>query len=69
MAKKAIISISPLERILRKAGAERVSPKAAMYLSRALEDIASDLALQAADVARHAKRKTIIAQDIKLVTR
>ncbi len=69
MAKKNIISLSPLERILRKAGAERVSPKAASYLSQALEDIVIDLSSQAADVARHAKRKTINAQDIKLVTR
>jgi len=69
MVKKRILSLSPIERLMRKAGAERVSPEAVQYMAETLEEVAKELAQKAATVARHAKRKTITAEDIRLVTK
>ena len=66
---KRAFQLAPIERLLRKAGAERVSPEAVKYLAEVLQDITEDIAEQAAAVAKHAKRKTITAEDIMLVTK
>jgi histone H3/H4 len=63
------LSISAMERIIKKAGAERVSREAAEYLAEVLEEIASDIASQAIMFAQHAGRKTVRVEDIKLATR
>ena len=63
------IPLAPVERILRKAGAHRVSKSAAKEFAIVLEDIASDLAAEAASLARHAGRKTVTEDDIKLAKR
>jgi len=67
--RKTAFQLAPIERLLRKAGAERVSPEAVKYLAEVLEDIASDIAEQSAAVSKHAKRKTITAEDVMLVTK
>ena len=56
-----------IERIARKAGIERISPGAIKEISSTVEELGSQLALEAAQVARHAKRKTILREDIRLV--
>ncbi len=63
------LSISAMERIIKKAGAERVSRQAAEYLAEVLEEIATDIAGQAIMFAQHAGRKTVRVEDIKLATR
>ncbi len=67
--KKTTLSLSPIERLMRKSGAERVSPDAVKYMSEVLEEVAQDISTQAASVAKHAGRKTILVEDIKLVTK
>ncbi len=62
----AEIPVAPMERILKKAGAERVSREAAVLLANALEEIALDIARESVELARHAGRKTVKADDIKL---
>ncbi|ASJ06692.1 archaeal histone HpkA [Thermococcus pacificus] len=62
----AELPIAPIDRLIRKAGAERVSEEAAKVLAEYLEEYAIELAKKANDFARHAGRKTIKAEDIKL---
>jgi histone H3/H4 len=61
-----IIPLAPLDRLIRKAKAERVSEKAATALGEILEDLGLEIASMARDLAEHAHRKTINGEDIKL---
>jgi len=62
-----MLPLAAIERIARKAGIERISAKAIKELEKSIEEIGLELALEAAQAARHAKRKTIFKDDIKLV--
>ena len=57
---------APIERLIRKAGAERVSEDAAKALAAVLEELAAGISNKAVKLAKHAGRKTITAEDIKL---
>lgn len=61
-------SISAFYKILKKAGAERVSDDAAKALKEIMEEIAFDLSMKIVRIANHAGRKTILARDVELVT-
>lgn len=62
----AVIPTAPIDRLMRNAGAARVSEAASKKLVDALEDYTEDVARKAVDVARHSGRKTVKAEDIKL---
>lgn len=67
MAKeKTKLPLAPLERILRKAGARRVSKKAVKEFAMVLADYALDLSGEAAKLANHAGRKTIVESDVRM---
>jgi histone H3/H4 len=67
MAKtKKTLPLAPLERILRKAGAKRVSKSALVEFSYVITDYASKLSSEAAVLAKHAGRKTVIDSDVRL---
>jgi len=67
--KSSELGLSAMYRILKKSGAERVSDESADELRRIIEDIASEIAKNAVDMAKHAKRKTVKAEDVKLASK
>ncbi|KXA93084.1 histone [candidate division MSBL1 archaeon SCGC-AAA259E19] len=63
------LPIAAVDRIIRKAGAQRVSESAARELSEMLEEHALELASEAAELAEHAGRKTVRDSDIRLAAK
>ena len=63
------LQLAPMHRIIKKAGAERVSEEAAEELRKALDDIGVRIAKEALDFTRHAHRKTVKAEDIKIAVK
>ena len=61
--------LSPLEKLAREAGAERVSISAVEVLKETLMEISNKIALDAIAAAEHAHRVTIKRDDILLATR
>lgn len=66
---KRLIPLAAMEKIMKKAGAERVSDKAKEALKNVIEDIAEDISENAVRLAVHAGRKTVKAGDIKLAAK
>ena len=63
------IKTAPMHKLLKRAGAERVSEQSANALGEALEDIGIKIAHEAIDYAHHAGRKTVKARDIEIAAK
>ena len=61
--------VLPFERLIKRAGAKRVSYDAAEELSKVMEDKMLQVAEEAVALAKHAGRKTVLAEDIRLAYR
>lgn len=59
---------APVERIIRNAGAERVSKEAVEELREAVEELGQDIARDAIELAEHAERNTVTKSDVELAT-
>lgn len=61
--------LSVMYRILKKAGADRVSDESANELRRILEELGASIAKNAVAMSTHAGRKTIKAEDVRLAAK
>ncbi|MGO9387376.1 MAG: histone family protein [Methanobacterium sp.] len=60
------LPLAPLKRIIKNAGAQRVSPEAEEVLAKILEDLAEEISEGAVKCAKHAGRVTVQASDIEM---
>lgn len=63
------LPLAAVERIIRKAGAQRVSESAAEELIDILEESGREIASEANELAEHAGRKTVREEDIRMALR
>ena len=63
-----VLSRQAAKRMLREAGAKRVSDSAADELAEAINKFAYTLAKKAVKLASHAKRATVKSEDVELAS-
>jgi len=68
MAKKDL-QLAPMHRIIKNAGAERVGDDAAEALRAVLENVGLKIAKDSLDFMKHARRKTVKAEDIQIAAK
>lgn len=69
MMSKKLLPLAAMEKILKNAGADRVSDRAKGALKEVIESHAEQIAQRAWDIAKHAGRKTVKAGDIRLAAK
>jgi histone H3/H4 len=60
------LKIAPMHKLIKRAGADRVSEESAIALGKVLEEMGIKIASEAIDYAKHAGRKTVKARDIDI---
>lgn len=60
------LTIQPVRRLFKRAGARRVSDKAAAELAKILEEESKLILTEAKKLSEHSKRRTVMKHDIKL---
>jgi len=61
-----VLPLACVEKLIRNAGAKRVSESATKTMVKVLEEIGNELAKNASELAVHAGRKTVVDEDILL---
>jgi histone H3/H4 len=62
----SILPKLPFERLMKRAGAKRVSDEALEEMAKVLEDKLGEVAKEATLLAKHAGRKTILEEDVRI---
>lgn len=63
------LPLAAMEQLIKKYSNLRVSEEAKKELKFVLEEEAKKIAVRAAELAKHAGRRTILAEDIKLAVK
>ena len=69
MMSKRILPLAAMEKILKQAGAERVSDKAKVALKDVVEEKVEKIAASSVQLALHAGRKTVKERDVALAAK
>ncbi len=69
MTNKKVLSLAAMEKIMKKAGAYRVSDPAKEALREVLEEIGEKISKEADELSKHARRSTIKAEDIRMASK
>tara|TARA_Y100000034_G_C6803835_1_gene360763 strand:- start:669 stop:875 length:207 start_codon:yes stop_codon:yes gene_type:complete len=64
-----LLPLAAMERLLKKAGAPRVSEQAKTTLKDLLEEHAEKIGAKAWEIAKHSGRKTIKSSDLKIASK
>ena len=59
------LTLQPLRKLLKRAGAKRVADKAAEELGKVLEERTKILLLEAKRLSEHAGRRTVMKRDVR----
>lgn len=60
------LTLQPIRRLFKNAGAKRVSDKAANELIKIMEEKTKLIALEAQKLSKHSDRRTVMKRDVKL---
>ena len=69
MAKDGEISSAAVRRLIRKGGAGRIGDDAAEELRKVIEELAVLIGKEAIELSKHAGRKTVRSDDIRLAAK
>jgi histone H3/H4 len=69
MVDEEVLSVAAMDRIIRKAGAERVSESACKELAGVLEETGLKIGKEALEFSMHAGRKTVKGRDVEIASK
>ena len=69
MPARNVLSLAAMEKILKGVGANRVSDDAKVALQEVLEELGEKIGKDADELSKHAGRRTVKAEDVRMAAR